>query len=272
MEILYPILILSGLGLLFGIVLAYASKVFEIKADERITAIREALPGANCGACGQTGCDGYAEAIVNGNAQPNLCTVGGASVAQAISGIMGVEVNSAEPRTARIMCNGKDSVAASKYEYYGIEDCQAASQLFAGRKACSYGCLGMGSCVKECAFDAIVISGGVAKIIEDKCVACGKCVASCPKKIIEIVPASKEFSVVCRSKDKAPVTKKNCEVGCIGCTRCVKACRYGAISMEGPLAKINYELCTNCGECLEICPTMAIRRLNFTDEIIKATV
>lgn len=263
MEILYPILILGGLGLLFGIILAFASKVFEIKADARITAIREALPGANCGACGQTGCDGYAEAIVSSGLQPNLCTVGGASAAQAIAGIMGVDVEAAEPKTARVLCNGKDSVCSSKYEYFGMEDCTAASQLFAGKKACSYGCLGLGSCVRACQFDAIVISGGIARVIEDKCVACGKCAAACPKGIIEIVPAAREYSVVCRSQDKGSVTKKNCEAGCIGCAKCVKICKYGAIKMEGPLAVISYELCTNCGECLEVCPTMAIRRMNY---------
>lgn len=261
--IFFPILVLSGLGILFGAGLAYASKVFEVKVDERIAALREVLPGANCGACGQTGCDGYAEAVANGSVEPNLCTVGGVPVAQAIAGIMGVSVDILEPKKARVLCNGKDGVSRYKFEYYGMEDCRAASQLFAGRKYCTYGCLGLGSCAKACQFDAIVITGGIARVIEERCVSCGKCVATCPKSLIELVPMSKEYSVMCRSKDKGPITKKNCEVGCIGCTKCVKTCKHNAIHMEGFVAKIDYNNCVDCGDCMNVCPTMAIRRLNY---------
>lgn len=258
------------MGIIFGAGLAYASKVFEVKVDERIAAVREVLPGANCGGCGQTGCDGFAEAVVNGKAEHGGCPVGGASVAAAIAGIMGVEVCETEAKTARVLCNGKDGVSRYKYEYYGMEDCRAAAQLFAGRKYCTYGCLGLGSCVKTCPFGAIDITGGIARVIEERCMSCGKCVAVCPKALIELVPRSKEYSVMCRSKDKGPVTKKNCDAGCIGCTKCMKTCRQAAIHMEGSLAKIDYDKCINCGECMNVCPTMAIRRLNYANcEIVE---
>lgn len=263
-EILIPILVLSVLGIIFGAGLAFASKKFEVKVDERVVAVRDVLPGANCGACGQTGCDGFAEALVMGKVLPNGCPVGGADVAVAIGGIMGVEVDTSEVKAARVHCNGRDSVSRYKFEYYGMEDCKAAAQLFAGRKHCTYGCLGLGSCVKACPFNAIDIVNGIARVIEDRCRSCGKCVETCPKGLISLISRNKEYSVLCRSKDKGPVTRKNCEVGCIGCSKCMKTCSYGAISMEGFLAKIDNAKCTGCGECIKVCPTMAIRRLNYS--------
>jgi electron transport complex protein RnfB len=267
-EILIPILVLSVLGILFGAGLAYASKKFAVKVDERIAAVRDVLPGANCGACGLTGCDGFAEALVEGKVLPNGCPVGGAETASSLGKILGVEVDISELKAARVHCNGRDSVSKYKFEYYGIEDCTAAAQLFAGKKHCTHGCLGLGSCVKACPFDSITIINGIARIIEDRCMSCGKCVAACPKQLIELVPRSKEYSVMCKSKDKGPLTKKNCEVGCIGCTKCVKACQHDAIHMDGFMAKIDYNKCTNCGECMKGCPTMAIRRLNYNSKSI----
>jgi len=265
MNIVLAVLIVSGLGLIFGIGLSIASRVFAIKVDERVTLVREALPGANCGACGFPGCDGCAEAIVSGNAEVNCCPVGGNEVAEKIAGIMGVEAAGVKRVAARVLCNGRNSVSKEKYKYTGIDSCAAAAQVFGGHKACSYGCLGFGDCVKACPFDAIVITGGIARVIEDRCKACDKCVAACPKKLIEMIAKDKKYSVMCRSKDKGAVTKKNCEVGCIGCMRCVKACRFDAISMEGTLAKIHNDRCTNCGECAKVCPTMAIRVMDFGD-------
>ena len=52
MSILSSVLVLGALGLIFGMVLAYASKKFAVEVDERVEAILEILPGANCGGCG----------------------------------------------------------------------------------------------------------------------------------------------------------------------------------------------------------------------------
>lgn len=262
-EIAVAVSIISGLGLLFGVGLSYASKVFAVKVDERVTQIREALPGANCGACGFTGCDAYANAVAEGNAQTNGCPVGGNAVAGQIAAIMGVEAEGVKRTAARVLCNGRSSVSKEKFEYTGIDTCAAAAQIFGGHKSCSYGCLGHGDCLKACPFDAIVMTGGIARIIEDRCKACEKCVAACPKGLIEMIDKTKKYSVMCISKDKGPVTKSKCQVGCIGCTLCVKACKYDAISMNGPLAKIDYSKCVNCGECTKVCPTMAIRVMDF---------
>lgn len=259
--------VLAAMGAFFGIGLAYAAKVLAVKEDERIAKIREVLPGANCGGCGLPGCDGFAAAVVEGKAETSGCPVGGAVVADQIAEIMGVVAEKTERKTARVLCNGKCSVSKEKYKYVGIDDCFAAAQVFGGHKSCTYGCLGHGNCVKACLFDAITIVNGVARINENKCVACGKCIAACPKLLIELAPVSKRYTVVCRSKDKGPITKKNCDVGCIGCTKCTKVCPSNAISMEGPLAKIDYEKCVNCGECAKACPTMAIRPFELDEEI-----
>ncbi len=264
-EVVVAASVLGGMGALFGIGLSYASRVFEVKADERAVQIRDILPGANCGACGFAGCDAFADAVAGDRAQVNGCPVGGDAVAEKIAAVMGVEAAGVKRVAARILCNGRCSVSTEKYIYHGLNDCFAAAQLFGGHKSCAYGCLGHGSCMAACPFNAIAIAGGVARVIEDRCRACGKCVAACPKKLIEIVPKEKKYSVMCKSRDKGAVTKKNCQVGCIGCTRCVKACSYGAISMEGSLARIDTEKCTGCGECTSVCPTMAIRKMDYDD-------
>ncbi len=264
-EVVIAASIIGGLGAVFGIGLSYASKVFAVETDERVLLVREVLPGANCGACGYAGCDACADAVVAGNAEVNGCPVGGDAVAEKAGAIMGIKAGEVKRTAARVLCNGRCSVSTEKYSYQGMDDCFAAAQLFGGHKSCSYGCLGHGNCLRACPFNAIAIIGGVARIIEDRCRACEKCISACPKNLIEMVPKDKKYSVMCRSKDKGPVTKKNCEVGCIGCTRCVKACNYGAITMEGSLAKIDNEKCTNCGACAVVCPTMAIRKMDFGD-------
>jgi electron transport complex protein RnfB len=262
-EIIFAVLIISGLGLIFGIGLSYASKVFAVEVDERVPQVREVLPGANCGACGYSGCDGYANAVVEGTAPTNACPVGGNAVAEQVASIMGVEPEGIKRTAARVLCNGRRSVSKEKYEYQGIDTCAAAAQHFGGHKSCAYGCLGHGDCKRACQFDAIVMVGGIARIVEDRCRACGMCVLACPKNLIEIIDKTKKYSVMCRSKDKGPVTRSNCQVGCIGCTKCVKACPEQAIFMEGTLAKIDYSKCVNCGECTKVCPTMAIRVMDF---------
>lgn len=258
MEIIIPTSIIGGLGLIFGIGLSFASKKFEVKVDERVAKVREVLPGANCAACGQTGCDAFAECVVEGKCSVSGCPVGGASVAEKISEILGVKAEAVEKKVARVLCGGTDQNSRKKFNYAGIEDCTAAANLFGGPNSCSYGCVGMGNCVKACPFGAIVVEDGLAKVIAHKCTACGKCVAACPKKIIELIPICTEYTVRCSSLDKGNVVRLNCDVGCIGCSRCVKACPENAITMNGTLAKINPALCKNCGECAKTCPTKCI--------------
>ncbi|HEY5583331.1 MAG TPA: RnfABCDGE type electron transport complex subunit B [Ruminiclostridium sp.] len=264
MDLIIPVSIIGGLGIIFGLGLAFASKKFEVKVDERVAKIREVLPGANCGACGQTGCDGFSEGIVAGKCSVSGCPIGGKQVAALIAQIIGADAGTMEEKTARVMCNGTDSSCANKFRYSGISDCTAAANLYGGPSACSYGCLGMGNCVTVCGFGAIVVENGVAKVIQEKCTSCGKCIKACPKKIIEMVPVCNEYSVSCKSLDKGNIVRINCSVGCIGCGKCTKVCTVNAIKLSGSLAEIIPELCMNCGECTKVCPTGSITRKNLS--------
>jgi electron transport complex protein RnfB len=253
-QILAPVISLGALGLAFGLLLAYASKKFAVEVDERIEKISELLPSANCGGCGYAGCGAFATAVVEGKASIDGCPVGGASIAAEISKIMGVSLGEVEKKVAKVMCNGTKNATKEKYDYYGVYDCVAASKLAGGNKMCSYGCLGLGSCVDACNFDAIKIENGIAKVIPSACVACGKCVEVCPKNIIELVPENQDTFVLCKSKDNGKVVKEYCDVGCIACKICEKQCKFDAIKVIDNVAVIDYEKCVNCSACVVKCP------------------
>lgn len=258
-TILAPI-VLTVLGIIFGTILAVASKVFAVEKDPREDAIVEILPGANCGGCGYPGCGGYASAVVAGTAPVNACSPGGAATAAKIGEIMGVAVEEGARKIAQVMCTGGGH-DKTRYDYVGLESCLAVSRVSSGPLKCSYGCLGGGDCVDACKFDAIHIVDGVAKVDFDKCVACGACVDACPKHIIRIVPlnAKKYTEVPCSSHDKGAAVRQACDNGCIGCKICVKACpKEGAIVVEDFLAKINYDICIGCGMCSRACPRQLI--------------
>ena len=82
---------MTALGFLFssGLVLAY--KKLRVEEDPKIEKVSEALPQANCGACGFSGCRAFAEAVVKGEAETNGCPVGGSEVAQDLAEILGVK-------------------------------------------------------------------------------------------------------------------------------------------------------------------------------------
>ena len=254
---------LGGIGLLFAIGLGVASKIFYVEVDPKIEEVIEALPGANCGACGYAGCKGYAEAVGKDSDIPaNLCTAGGEEIAHEVGRITGKEVSVKERRYALIRCRGTRDKAEDAYTYDGILDCKAATLIFGGNKACSYGCLGLGSCVRTCPFGAIKMGeNGIPEIDAAKCTGCGVCVGTCPKGVIELVPDGAEVFVLCSSKDKGAVVKRACQVGCIGCKLCEKACEDDAICVEDNLAGISYDKCTACGKCVEKCPTDTIIKL-----------
>lgn len=248
------------LGILIGIFLGIASEKFKVEVDEKEILVRNELPGNNCGGCGYAGCDALAKAIAAGQADVGACPVGGASTAEKIGAIMGVAGGSAEKKVAFVKCKGTCDKTKVQYNYYGVDDCKKVSVVpGAGEKACTYGCMGYGSCVKACAFDAIHVVDGVAVVDKEKCVACGKCVSSCPNHLIELVPCKAGHLVQCSSHAKGKDVKSVCESGCIGCTLCTKQCEFDAIHMEDNLAVIDYEKCTNCGKCAEKCPVKVIQ-------------
>ena len=248
------------LGILIGIFLGIASEKFKVEVDEKEILVRNELPGNNCGGCGYAGCDALAKAIAAGQAEVGACPVGGASTAEKIGAIMGVAGGTAEKKVAFVKCKGTCDKTKVQYNYSGVDDCKKVSVVpGAGEKACTYGCMGYGSCVKACAFDAIHVVDGVAVVDKEKCVACGKCVSSCPNHLIELVPYKAEHLVQCSSHDKGKDVTSVCESGCIGCTLCTKQCEFDAIHMEDNLAVIDYEKCTNCGKCAEKCPVKVIQ-------------
>jgi Na+-translocating ferredoxin:NAD+ oxidoreductase RNF subunit RnfB len=260
MGIIIAAAVVGAVGLVIGVLLGVASEKFKVEVDEKEILVRNELPGNNCGGCGYPGCDGLAKAIAAGEAAVDACPVGGAPVGAKIAAIMGVEAGGAEKQVAFVKCKGTCDKTNMQYRYYGIDDCRKVSVVpGAGEKACAYGCMGYGTCVKACQFDAIHIVDGVAVVDKEKCVACGKCVAACPNHLIELVPYKAEHLVQCSSHDKGKDVKAKCENGCIGCTLCTKQCEVGAIHMENNLAVIDYSLCTNCGKCAAKCPAKVIQ-------------
>lgn len=272
-EILFPsfwsILTISSIGIFFGLVLSYAKQKLNVEKDPRIAKVLDALPGANCGACGMPGCSAYASKIVENQAPINLCPVGGEESVNKISSIMGMEAAVKEKQKARIHCQGGRNESKDMFIYDGPKSCLSASQIMGGYKACAYGCLGFGDCVRVCPFNAIVINENRLPVIDwDKCTGCGNCVSECPRGIISLVNENLYTHVVCRNKEKGGAMKKSCSAGCIACKKCEKICREDvfadnpdidtAISVIDFLAVIDYEKCINCGKCAEACPQNVI--------------
>ena len=258
-PILLPIAVGGGIALILGIIIVISSHIFAIPVDEKLVKIREALPGANCGACGYSGCDDYAAALNDNERNIGKCPVGGQETAADLAAVLGVEPPSVVPQVAHIFCQGTEANTQKRYVYSGTIGCAAAQGLFSGPNSCTYGCMGYGDCVAACPYDAIYLANGIAHIDSSRCKACGLCVATCPKSLIEIIPKHlTAYTVSCLNKWPGALTRKNCKVGCIGCKRCFNICPVNAITMDGPLAKIDQEICNHCGKCIEVCPTHAI--------------
>ncbi|MGI6334794.1 MAG: RnfABCDGE type electron transport complex subunit B [Saccharofermentanales bacterium] len=259
-DIMIPVAIGGGIALVLGVVIMITAKFFAVPVDEKLEAIKALLPGANCGACGFSGCEAYADALAQGEPNAGRCPVGGPDTAKELAELLGLATPDFIPNTAQVFCQGTTENTNKRYEYAGTPTCIAAAGLFTGPNSCAYGCLGFGDCIAVCQFGAIRIVDGIAVIDSGKCTACGMCVKTCPKELIRIIPKhSNAYTVRCRNKWPGIQTHKHCKVGCIGCQRCFKACEYGAITMDGPLAVIDPEKCTHCGKCLSVCPTKAIR-------------
>jgi electron transport complex protein RnfB len=259
MVILIPILALGLLGGLFAVLLASAGKRFAVQVNPKVEQVLALLPNANCGACGFAGCQGFADAVVALKAGVTACLVGGPEVAKKIGQILGTAVETREQELAFVACQGGRGRTRSKYEYEGVADCQAASVLFGGGKACAWGCLGLGSCERACPFDAIhVKEDGVAVVDRDKCTGCTKCVKSCPHELISMVPKAQQVLVACRNRDRGKRAKEVCDLSCTACKICEKNCPYDAVHVIDNLAVIDFAKCTQCNICVEKCPQSTI--------------
>ncbi len=270
-QIIFAVIIVSAIGLILGLGLAIASKVMAVPVDEKAERIQEILPGANCGACGFSGCSGYASALSKGETTNTaLCNPGGNEVSKLIAGIMGLDAGEVKPSAAVVLCQGNNRNASKKLNYSGVLSCKMANQLFGGPKDCIYGCIGFGDCVEVCPYNAIHICNGVARINPINCRACKKCINVCPKHIIELMPLYEvKAAVLCANKDKGALTRGECMAGCIGCMRCVKACESGAITVTNFCAKIDYDKCTGCGKCSEVCTMKCINIIDLNKIVSK---
>ena len=263
--IVESILIVIGIGLICAVVLTLASHFFSVPDDETKTKIREALPGANCGACGYSGCDGYAEALAFGKEErTNLCTPGGDGVAKSVADLLGKNAEDVVEQVAYVACNGSCRPEEKKYVYDGPKNCKAASLNYSGDRLCTFSCLGYGDCADVCPRDAITISDrGVAEIDPKKCIGCGLCARTCPHGIIKIVKDTTRIVIKCSNHYKGAAVHKICAVGCIACGKCQRICPEGAITLIDNLATIDYSKCTSCGKCREVCPVKCIHEGNF---------
>ncbi len=263
-SVIAIIAVLFGIGLFFGLVLALANKKLAVEMNPLIHVVEDILPKGQCGACGFAGCQAYAEAVVlDKDVAPNLCIPGKKAVAEQVAKLTGKVAEEVEAKVAFVKCAQPVTTGSKKYIYSGINDCVAASLLQNGPKECEYGCIGLGTCVKQCAFGAIELNDqGLPVVNKKKCTGCGKCAAACPKKVIDMIPLEAPVAVYCNSLDKGAVVRKFCKVACIGCGLCAKLCPHDAIKMKNNLAVVDAGICMEkCEEpvCLEKCSTKAIK-------------
>lgn len=253
--------IMVGVALVLGVCILLISRVCTVKEDSRIGEVTELLAGANCGACGYPGCSGYAKALVDGTATLDACGQTSAEHKVQISNILGIQVDgAAEPTIAVVSCCGGNQ-CKDKYAYQGYGNCVNQSMLAGGRKACSAGCMGSGSCVDACPYLCIECYDGYAHIDPDLCRSCGLCIKTCPKNIIRRVPVSAKVYIACSSNCRGKDVMSVCETGCIACGKCQRVCPSQAIQLVDNLPVIDYAKCTGCEQCLESCPRHCIKHV-----------
>lgn len=258
--ILQAVLILGGVGLVFGVFIAFANKRLWVWEDPRIDVVAQMLPNANCGACGLPGCRAFAEQAVAGAVAPAQCTVSGEAAREQIAEFLGVDAGSAVKNVARLLCAGGSDVAGYQAEYRGLPTCAAAAAVAGGGKGCAWGCLGLADCARACDFDAIQMSEtGLPVVDVDKCTACGDCVTACPKSLFELRPLDAKLLVQCRNLITGDDALAQCRVACTACGKCVQDAADGLISVSSGVAVINYdEIALAEPRAVERCPTGAI--------------
>lgn len=265
MEILIAFLFMLAIALVAGLLLLVFSHLFAVNKNPLEKAVRECLPGVNCGACGYKGCDDYAAALAENTAKPNLCIPGAQKVADEISDILGIEKVQVEDVVAFVACNGHCGATYQIAKYEGVQTCRAATMLYNGTNACRFGCLGLGDCAAVCPSGAICMEDGIARVDTSKCVGCALCKQTCPKQIITMLPQEAAVAVMCSNTQKGADARKACQNSCIGCKKCEKACPSGAITVTDNLAVIDYNKCTGCGLCADDCPTGCLKKVYFPD-------
>ena len=277
-TVILTVVILTVLGLLLALILFWVAKKFKVEEDPRIDEVEKVMPGANCGGCGFAGCRAFADAAVKApNLENQFCPVGGNETMKKVAAILGFEVAEKAPQVAVVRCNGSCENRPRVNEYDGVKSCKVKAALYSGDTLGTFGCVGCGDCVDACQFGAISMNPetGLPVVDETKCTACGACAKACPKSVIEIRNAgttpknNRRVFVSCVNKDKGGVARKACKAACIGCGKCQKVCKFGAITIENNLCYIDSSKCKACGQCFFECPTGAIHVVNFTPKKIE---
>lgn len=261
------IIVLVIIGLALGILIYVVNLVIpqKVKGLEKIEQISALLPGANCGACGNPSCFGYARTLSEdaGYISKNPCSLilGDIEKLQQLEDVLGINIDSSDiARKAVIRCNGRSEPV---YDYSGVTTCKGAAQLLRGYKQCAYACLGLGDCVAVCPHDAISIDSEkrIAAINREKCVGCGLCLAECPQNMIDLIPPQTKVVLLCNYQTLRDLPgREKCESGCIHCRKCLNACEYDAITFntQRGIPEFDNEKCTLCGKCIEVCPSSCL--------------
>jgi Na+-translocating ferredoxin:NAD+ oxidoreductase subunit B len=269
--VINSIITVGAMGTAAAIILFLVARKFNVVEDPRIDQVEEELPAANCGGCGFPGCRAFAEALVKADDISDLkCPVSSNEAMAKIAVILGKEIAEQDPLVAVVRCAGSPDKRSKTSIYDGALSCTIESSLYTGESDCPYGCLGLGECVEVCRFDAIFMNPEtmLPEVIDDLCTACNACVIACPRDIIELRKKNKKdrkIFVACINEEKGGVARKSCKVACIGCGKCLKACKFEAITLENNLAYIDSVKCRLCRKCPPECPTNAIPEINFPE-------
>lgn len=255
-----PLILLTGLGLLLGLILSLAQSRLKVYEDPRIEKTDQLLPQANCGACGSPGCRAFAERLVQEGANPALCTVSPEEGIQAIASLLGIEAEAIDKRVARLACQGGSNVARQRARYRGHASCQAANLVAGGAKGCTWGCLGHGDCERICSFGAIKMDPhDLPQVDEAKCTACGDCVTACPKDLFSLEREGDNLFVACRNLLQDEDALAECRVACTGCGLCAADSPEGLVIIQDHLARVDRSQIEKAQETIiQRCPTGAI--------------
>ncbi|MDR0876831.1 MAG: RnfABCDGE type electron transport complex subunit B [Treponema sp.] len=252
------------LAFILGVALGFFKKVFAVPEDPLVAQIREILPGANCGACGFPGCDGYAAALAKGTTGTGNCSVGGPAVAEKLAAITGVFGGAVVSVVSVLACQGSKTHAPLKGNYTGLQTCRGAKLSAGGTKLCAWGCLGFGDCVSVCQFDALSMGDdGLPKVDFVKCTGCKLCINECPQGLFKGIPRGQKGSIpLCSNRNPVKtMVMKTCKIGCIKCGLCEKNCPQQCIVVKNGIPEVDYSKCISCGTCVEKCPTKVLKIL-----------